>query len=90
MNICSKKDMSNFLWKWQVHWAMNSMSYPAPTEEISLVWGGDCLKNVINLDRMSEEGEGDIDNFLCGDTYRIYRYWKDPIPYGTQVTVLYN
>ena len=39
------------------------------TEEISagqMGGGGDCLKNVFNLYRMSGEGEGIIVNFLRG------------------------
>ena len=40
-----------------------------PTEEISAVrrgGGRDCLKNVLNLYRMSGEGKGGIANFLRG------------------------
>ena len=43
------------------HWVIPKRIPTPPTEEISTVqggWEGSCPKNVLNLYRMSQEGEG--------------------------------
>ena len=48
---------------------------PYPTHPPSGEGGRDCLKNALNLYRMSGEGEGGIANFLRGG---MDLFWNNP------------
>ena len=61
-------------------WVVPKKIRAPPTEEISAVrrgGGRDCVKNVLNLYRMSGEGEGGIANFLRGGGMDLF--WNNPI-----------
>ena len=61
-----------------IDWVVPKKIRTPPAEEISSGWRGggrDCLKNVLNLYRMSGEGEGGIANFLRGG---MDLFWNNP------------